>query len=136
MSCSFSGCGRKLWRDSYAFCQTHQRQKLAGEPLKPIRRVTPGLLQRSRDAHGYIYLRINYESGRFQVGKEHRIIMEWHLGRPLRSDESVHHINGVRDDNRIENLQIRSGSHGAGVARTCRQCGSQDIVFQRIRAPE
>lgn len=37
---------------------------------------------------------------------EHVVLMELHIGRPLRKNEVVHHINGNRQDNRIENLQL------------------------------
>jgi hypothetical protein len=67
----------------------------------PLRRLR-GTGSRHLDKKGYVVVTEPGGRGVF----EHRIVMEETLGRPLLPGENVHHINGVRDDNRPENLEL------------------------------
>ena len=64
---------------------------------------------RVRSKRGYIMIVSHdhpHSSKRDHYVKEHKLVMEKHLRRYLLSEERVHHINGIKDDNRIENLQL------------------------------
>lgn len=76
--------------------------------------------------NGYI---VEHKRGYNKKGnaKQHRIIMEEHLGRKLNSNEIVHHINGIKTDNRIENLQVMKRSEHSSFHRKVEKASGKHL---------
>lgn len=113
--CAVSDCDRKRYARSY--CHTHYKRLLATGDVRaddPIRLVTG----KGFENRGYWVVPVP-EPDRYLVegastAAEHRLVMARHLGRPLLPDETVHHRNGVRNDNRLDNLELWSSAHPSG----------------------
>lgn len=105
--CEIAGCPRKFY--AKGLCSMHYNRKQttgdAGEAELRRKPAGPDTIWRWRDPDvGYVYLTI--PGDRIRRILEHRYVMEQELGRRLWKFENVHHKNGIRDDNRPENLEL------------------------------
>ena len=87
-------------------------------------KIRPNYKQgRIKSQEGYVLILAGNHPSKRSDGyvPEHRLAMEKHLGRRLKSWEDVHHRNGIKDDNRIGNLKVLTHNKHRGTV-TCPHC--------------
>lgn len=115
---------RAVWgRKCAKFCST----KCYGESI----RITG-----KRSDYPCRYVPNSYRNGKQLRVREHRMLMEQHLGRKLLRSEHVHHKNGNREDNRIENLEVLSASDHLRLHMTPERARKMRAASNRERDPE
>jgi hypothetical protein len=105
--CIVSGCARQ--QRARGWCALHYNRWLTeGDPGEASSRRDYGA--GTIDVHGYRWISVDGRARR-----EHHVVMEQMLDRGIRRFETVHHRNGLRADNRPENLELWASAHPPGA---------------------
>ena len=132
-----NGCGKEAlkvkWKTNSSgkyYCSRSCSSRYGGGEDRRMRGNNPNWKSgRTKLKNGYINIykpeHPNAMGGKYM--REHRLVMEKSLGRYLKSTEYVHHVNGVKDDNRIENLKIVSMSTHFGKVH-CPYCDKEFLI--------
>lgn len=125
--------------------------ELGCKSVEPVKRVLRqrGVRRHQRGSrrpapNGYLYEYVGISDPLRSMAKkngsvlQHRLVMARHLGRPLRGSERVHHRNGIRHDNRVENLELWQSGHPNGQrvteGRHCPTCTCGGHAASSLRA--
>lgn len=120
VKCIADGCNRDA--RALGMCLMHWKRMRTGKGLGPAGRknALPG---EGKNRNGYKVVNVK---GRTFL--QHRLVMAAHLGRALLPEETVHHRNGIRDDNRIENLELWTGKQPKGQRVVDKLTWAREII--------
>lgn len=113
--CVVDGCDRLAWRISSGMCSMHHRRSQLGRPLEQPKRGSTNVYVTNADGYVIVYGPRARAAGYPNGVRMHRLVWEEHAGKKLLPEETVHHKNLIRDDNRIENLELWPSNHGKGA---------------------
>jgi hypothetical protein len=144
-SCLVGECDRPSYKDGKChahYAREYKRIRLKSKPLtstvEAIRFKSPKGYGRNISADGYVRVYGGDHPNAHKTSRaieEHRLVMSNHLGRPLRKGENVHHINGIRTDNRIENLELWTQMQPRGQRVTEKLQWCRDFIAEYEPAP-
>ncbi|APC46362.1 HNH endonuclease [Streptomyces phage BRock] len=113
--CSVKSCDRA--HSAKGYCAKHYQQWYRTGDAGSKKYAADGEAQPYVNKDGYVVVPYQHDHpNSWRNGRmfEHVLIMSEQLGRPLTAEENVHHKNGIKDDNRPENLELWSKSQPSG----------------------